>query len=154
MHIAQRGYQVDSYSNGTGRCLHQSDVIMSARMSQILGVSIVCSTVCSDVDQRKHQSFTALSFVRGIHKVLGGFPSQRPVTRKMFPFDDVIMFWMQWGNYQRQILMRYPWGFFIQEKIIYQAPAKCDGPRCSCTALILLMQLYIHCVIWGHRAFV
>ena len=37
----------------------------------------------------------------------------------MFLFDDVIMFSMQWGNYQRKIrkpilLMRYPWGFFIQ----------------------------------------
>ena len=26
----------------------------------------------------------------------GGFPSQRPVTRKMFPFDDVIMKKLPW----------------------------------------------------------
>ena len=29
----------------------------------------------------------------------GEFPTQRPVTRKMFPFDDVIMVWSpQWNN--------------------------------------------------------
>ena len=32
--------------------------------SQIIGISIVNSTVCSGVDQRKHQSFTSLAFVR------------------------------------------------------------------------------------------
>ena len=31
-------------------------------------VSIVCWTVCSGADQRKHQSFTSLAFVRGIHR--------------------------------------------------------------------------------------
>ena len=46
---------------------------------QINGVSIVCSTVCLGVDQRKQQSSTSLAFVRGIHQWLvdGGFPSQR-----------------------------------------------------------------------------
>ena len=34
---------------------HHSDVIMSAMASQISGVSIVCLTVCSGADQRKHQ---------------------------------------------------------------------------------------------------
>ena len=50
--------------------------------SQITSLTIVYSTVYSGADQRKHQSSTSLAFVRGIH---------RPVTRKMFPFDDVIM---------------------------------------------------------------
>ena len=35
---------------------HYSDVIMSAMASQITGVSIVCSTVGSRVDQRKHRT--------------------------------------------------------------------------------------------------
>ena len=35
--------------------------------SQITGVSIVCSTVCSGGDQRKHQSSSSLAFMRGIH---------------------------------------------------------------------------------------
>ena len=33
--------------------------------SQFTGVSIVCSTVCSGADQRKHQSSVSLAFVRG-----------------------------------------------------------------------------------------
>ena len=47
---------------------HCSDVIMSAMASQITSVSIVYSSVCSGADQRKHQSFASLAFVRGIHR--------------------------------------------------------------------------------------
>ena len=43
--------------------VHYTDVIMSAIASQITGVSIVCSTVCSSADQRKHQSSGSLAFV-------------------------------------------------------------------------------------------
>ena len=59
--------------------------------SLITGVSIVCSTVCSGADQRKYQSSAWLAFVRRIHWRLMNSPHKRPVTRKMFPFDDVIM---------------------------------------------------------------
>ena len=41
---------------------------MSARVSQITGVSFVCSTACSGADQRKHQSSVSVAFVRGIHR--------------------------------------------------------------------------------------
>ena len=57
--------------------------------SQITGVFIVCSTVGSD--QRKRQSSASLAFVRGIHRWSVNSPYKRPVTRKMFPFDDIIM---------------------------------------------------------------
>ena len=60
---------------------------MSAAESQITGASIVWSTACSGIDQRKHQSSASLAFVWGPVK----FSHKRPVTRKMFPFDDVIM---------------------------------------------------------------
>ena len=50
------------------------DVIMSAIASQITSVSIVYSTVCSDADQRKHQSFASLAFVWGIHRWLVDSP--------------------------------------------------------------------------------
>ena len=43
-------------------------------------------------DQRKHQSSASLAFVRGIHRRPVNSPHKRPVTRKMFPFDEVIMF--------------------------------------------------------------
>ena len=42
-------------------------------------------------DQRKHQSSASLAFVWGIHRRPVNSPHKGPVTRKMFPFDDVIM---------------------------------------------------------------
>ena len=71
--------------------LHHSDVIMGVIASKITSLSIVYSTVYSDVDQRKHQSSASLAFVRGIHRWPVISPHKWPVTRKMFPFDDVIM---------------------------------------------------------------
>ena len=71
---------------------HYGDVIMGAIASQITSLTIVYSTVYSDADQRKHQSSASLAFVRGIHRGPVNSPHKWPVTRKMFPFDDVIMF--------------------------------------------------------------
>ena len=48
-------------------------------------------TIYSSVDQRKHQSSASLAFVGGIHRSPVNSPHKGPVTRKMFPFDDVIM---------------------------------------------------------------
>ena len=70
---------------------HYNDVLMGAVASQITILTIVYSTVDSDVDQRKHQSSASLAFVRGIHRGPLNSPHKWPVTRKMFPFDDVIM---------------------------------------------------------------
>ena len=64
---------------------------MGEMASQITSLTIVYSTFYSDADQRKHQSFASLAFVRGIHREPVNFPHKGPVTRKMFPFDDVIM---------------------------------------------------------------
>ena len=60
--------------------------------SQTTSLTIVYSIVYSDADQRKHQSSASLAFVRGIHRGSENSPHKWPVTRKMFPFDDVIMF--------------------------------------------------------------
>ena len=49
------------------------------------------TTVYSDADQGKQQSSESLAFVWGIHRAPVNSPHKRPVTRKMFPFDDVIM---------------------------------------------------------------
>ena len=70
---------------------HWCDVIMGAMVSQITSLTIVYSTVHSGADQRKHQSSASLAFVRGIHRWSVNFPHKWPVTRKMFPLDDVIM---------------------------------------------------------------
>ena len=66
---------------------HYGGVIMGAIASQITSLTIVYS----DADQRKHQSSTSLTFVWGIHRGPVNSPHKWPVTRKMFPFDDVIM---------------------------------------------------------------
>ena len=68
-----------------------SDVIMSTMASQITGILIVCWTVCSGADQRKHQSSTSLAFVVGYHRSPVDSPHKGPVTQKMYPFDDIIM---------------------------------------------------------------
>ena len=54
---------------------------MSAMAYQIIGASIVYSTVCSGADQRNHQR----------SPVTGEFPAQRANNGKTFPFDDVIV---------------------------------------------------------------
>ena len=72
--------------------IHYGDIIMSAIASQITSLTIVYSTVYSDADQIKHQSSASLAFVRGIHRGPVNSPHKWPVTRKMFPFDDVIMY--------------------------------------------------------------
>ena len=58
---------------------------------QITSLTIVYSRVYSDADQRKHQSSASLAFVWGIHRRPVNSPHKWPVTRKMFPFDDVII---------------------------------------------------------------
>ena len=67
------------------------DVMMGAIASQITSLTIVNSTVYSDADQRKHQSSASLAFVRRIRRGLVNSLHKWPVTRKIFPFDDVIM---------------------------------------------------------------
>ena len=62
-----------------------------AIVSQINGVSIACSTLCSGADQRKHQSSASLASVTEIHRWPVDSPHKEPVARKMFPLDDVIM---------------------------------------------------------------
>ena len=74
---------------------HYSDAMISAMASEIHGVSTVYSRLCSGVDQRKHQSSASLAFVRGLHRRPVSSPHKGLVTRKMFPFDDVIVyFWI------------------------------------------------------------
>ena len=68
-----------------------SDVIVSAMGSQITSLKIVYWTIYSGTDQRKHQSSASLAFVWGIYRSPVKSSHKGPVTRKMFPFDDVDM---------------------------------------------------------------
>ena len=70
---------------------HYSDVKMSVMASLITSPTSVYSTVHPGAEQRQHQGSASLAFVRGIHRRPVNSPHQWPVTRKVFPFDDVIM---------------------------------------------------------------
>ena len=83
---------------------HYSGVIISMMAFQITGISIVCSTVCSGTDPRKRESSASLAFVREIHRRPVNSPQKGPVTRKMFPFEDVIMD----NSLQMYCLLSYP----------------------------------------------
>ena len=68
------------------------DIKMSTMASQITGVSIVYLTPCWGADQRKHfASFVSQAYVGRIHRWPVKSPHKEPLTRKMFPFDNVIM---------------------------------------------------------------
>ena len=67
---------------------HYSDVIMSVIAFQNTGISIAYSAVCSGADQ----SSASQAFVSGIHRWPVNSPHKGPVTRKMVPFEDVIMY--------------------------------------------------------------
>ena len=71
--------------------INYNDVIISVMASQITSLTIVCSTVYSGAYQRKYQNHSSLAFVRGIHRWPVNSPHKGPVTRQMFPFDDVII---------------------------------------------------------------
>ena len=73
------------------RQCHYNDVITTAMASQITNRTIVYTSVYSGADQRKLQSSASLAFVWGIHRRPVNSPHKWSVTRKMFPFDDVIM---------------------------------------------------------------
>ena len=70
---------------------YYNGVIMREMASETTSLTIVYSTVCSSAGQRKNQSSAWLAFVSGIHRWPVNSPHKGPVTRKMFPFDDVIM---------------------------------------------------------------
>ena len=68
--------------------------VLLAMASQITSLTIVYFvylTFYLGADQRKHQIAVSLAFVPGIHRLPVKSPHKGPVTRKMFPFDDVIM---------------------------------------------------------------
>ena len=59
--------------------------------SLITSFTSVYSTVHSDADEGKYESCASLAFVRGIHRRPNNSPQKKPVTRKLFPFDEVII---------------------------------------------------------------
>ena len=91
LRVRQVEYLCHQQCHTTTVISHYGHVVMRTLSSQITSLTIVYSNVYSGADQRKHQSSASLAFVRGIHRGPVNSPQKLPVTRKMFPFDDVIM---------------------------------------------------------------
>ena len=86
-----------------GTLTHYDDVIMGSKASQITSLTIVYSTVYSGADQSNIKA-----------------PRHKwPVTRKMFPFDDIIMTFIP-GTTQRRI-QKYPRKRLIKHKEFIRA---------------------------------
>ena len=88
---------------------HYNDVIMGTMATQFTSLTIVYSTVYWGTDQRKHQSSASLAFVRGIYRRPVNSPHKGPVTRKIFPFDGVIIVWPIFSRVTRftQVWLNY-----------------------------------------------
>ena len=134
---------LDRLSNSTFLSeLHYGDVIVSAIASQITSLTIVYSTVYLDADQRKHQSSASLDFVWGIHRGPVNYPHKWPVTRKMFPFDDVIM-------RIRAIFAKntHRWGLYITNQILLFGIDR-NSFYIILVATLLLFHILIQVMVW------
>ena len=119
--------QATIWTNARRLLIHYDDVIMDAIASQITSLTIVYSTIYTDVDQRKHQSSASQAFVWGIHRGPVNSPHKWPVTRKMFPFDDVIMWTLrnklQWYFNRNSYI-------FAFENVVCEMAAILSRPQC------------------------
>ena len=98
MHRLGREQNIELTTYTSKVIVRYNDVIMGTIASQITSLTIVYSTIYSDADQIKHQSSASLAFVWGIHRGPVNSSHKWLVTRKMFPFDDVIM--KAWREYR------------------------------------------------------
>ena len=96
MHRCPKIWKSKTYQTLAMFHMHYNDIIMGAMAPQITRLTIVYPTVYSGANQRKRQSFASLAFVLGIHQWRVNSPHKWPVTRQMYPFNDVIMeYWEQ-----------------------------------------------------------
>ena len=92
---------------------HYIDGIMTMVASQITRLTVVYSIVYSGTDQRKHQSSASLAFVVGNSPGPVNSPHKGPVTRKMVPFDDVIIL----DAFQLGVSEKSPYGWLDPDSL-------------------------------------
>ena len=85
---------------------------MREMASEIVGVPIAYSTVCSGADQRKHQSSAALAVLRGVDWRPVNSLHKDPVAQTIFIFDDIIM--LGWLPIIHDIQQRYYYNKWAQ----------------------------------------
>ena len=129
---------------------HYCDVIMGAVASQTTSHTIVYSTVYSDSDQRKH---FAKHRVTGLCVGNSPGPHKRPVTRKIFSFDDVIMFIISW------YICNLKWGVLSQMHVsragasnytpqILWGVISCSWPASGTTFITYVLWPYMNLSHW------
>ena len=104
---------------------HCNDVIMSAMASQITGVSIVCSTICSSADQRNHQSSASLAFVRGMHRSPVDPPSQMAINA------EIIFSW--WRHHYWESMATY-------QHITHRLPIMATTQQRPCVLILVVIK--------------
>ena len=121
--------------HGSSRSCHYNDVMISEMASRITSLTIVYS----GADQRKHQSSASLAFVRGIHRRTVNSPHKGPVTRKLLPFDDVIIISLSHrlldGGHAGSKGMRYLiWLLILTDFYLWSPTSVCT----SCTKRVVI----------------
>ena len=94
-----------------------SDFIMSATASQITDISVVYSTICSGVDQRKHQGSASLTFESGIHRWPVDSPHKGSVTRKCIYLMTSSCLWLWWIISKASCYLNHAISGFLSQKL-------------------------------------
>ena len=138
--------QPGKHSSSVRVVTHYSNVIMSAIASQIIGVSIVYPTIFSRADRKKTSKL----------RVTGLYEGNPPVTRKMFPFDDVIMNIVNYVAFKNGNNGRASWALFVQSSSGWGA-ITCPGFKnhaITCLSIKLVsaviynfVKIFIMCVV-------
>ena len=140
-----------------------NDVIMRALTSQITSLTTVYSTVYSRRRSKKKSKLRVTGLCAGNSPVTGEFPAQRPVTRKMFPFDDVIMLsivinhltWMDadlshaWTSETQKVIRRNEFSVIFR---VFRPPIVIliEHTRCSIN-LKPIQKISIICNLWENK---
>ena len=86
-------FDIDQISpSQINRMSHYTDIIMGTIASQITSLTIGLLNHLFKRRSKKTSKLRSLAFVWGIHRGPVNSPHKWPVTRKMFPFDDIIMY--------------------------------------------------------------
>ena len=80
--------------------------------------------VCSNADQRKHQSSASLAFVKGIYRWSVDSAHTGSVTREMFPFDGVIIIKLGRNTLMSFDMPEYQHFFFFHKMLLKISRAK------------------------------
>ena len=115
------GYSIHNTSRTTGK-LTFFEILLGWRHNEHDGVSNHQPHDCLinrlfKAQTKENQSSASLDFVRGIHRWPVNSPHKGAVTRKMLPFDNVIMLYHKTPNHKRVCWV--PFAVVILSAIIY-----------------------------------